>query len=149
MNSNKASYDDLIETALDGLREVRKKSQEELKQWLSKQPLFPSNVPVGRDESEFITSEGYAALKKLGRTWHANDTIRLKLLSRTAAEELAVYAFGDLFNPAVDLPADADAKSELLKCMETRLQARTQPEHFYFPARVFDQPEVQTSLLSP
>jgi len=89
------------------------------------------------------------SIEKLGRTWHANDAARLRLLSRTAAEELAVYAFGDLLSAAGDLPADADAKSELLRGMEKRLQARTQPEHFYFPARVFDQPEVQTFAIGP
>jgi hypothetical protein len=144
MNSNQGSYDDLIQIALDGLREVQEKSPEELRQWVSRQPLLPSTVPVGRDRSVPITSEGYSALKKLGRTWHANDATRLRLLSRTAAEELAVYAFGDLLSAAGDPPAAADAKSELLRGMDKRFQARTQPEHFYFPARVFDQPEVQT-----
>jgi hypothetical protein len=148
-NNRVLSFPRLIQIALDGLRELQEKSPEELRQWVSRQPLLPSTVPVGRDRSVPITSEGYSALKKLGRTWHANDATRLRLLSRTAAEELAVYAFGDLLSAAGDLPAAADAKSELLRGMDKRFQARTQPEHFYFPARVFDQPEVQTFAIGP
>lgn len=149
MNGNQSSYDDLIQIAVNGLREVQKKNPEELKQWLAKHPLFPSSISVGQDGSVFITYEGYSALKRLGRTWHANDLARSKLLSRAAAEELTVYAFGDLLGSPPKLPDDANAKPELLKCMDRRLQARTRREHFYFPARVFDQPEVQTFNIGP
>jgi hypothetical protein len=149
MNSNQGSYDDMIQIALDGIGELQKKSPEELKQWLAKQPFFPSNVPIGSDGSAFIPPEGYSALKKLGRTWHANDATRSKLLSRIAAEELAVYAFGDLLADAINLTSDAEKKTELLRMMDKRLQVRTQPEHFYFPAQIFDQPEVQTFAIGP
>ena len=90
----------------------------------------------------FVTPEGYAALRKLGRTWHSNDPQRAKLLSRRAAEELTVNAFGELLGDPPKIPASGDAKSSLLRIMDRRLQGRLQEEHFYFPARVFEQGEV-------
>jgi hypothetical protein len=149
MDNHQSSYDHLIRIAIDGVRQLQEKTPEEMKRWVSQQPFFPSNVPVKGGEFVFITSDGYSALKKLGEAWHANDATRLKLLSRTAAEELSIHAFGDLLGSVNDLPGDLDAKSKLLRIMDERLQARTQPEHFYFPARVFEEPDVGTFAIGP
>jgi hypothetical protein len=148
MNSNQ-SYDDLIQIALDGLREVQNKTPEELREWVVKQPPFPPTIPNTGDRLVFITRDGYSALRKLGRTWHANDPQRSKLLSRPAAEQLTIHAFGELLGNPPNIPATGDAKSRLLRIMDERLQGRLQQEHFYFPARVFDQLDVQTFSIGP
>jgi hypothetical protein len=92
MTNNSRSYDELISMALNGLREVQSKDPDELKQWFASHTFLPSSIPVGAEGSVYITSEGYTAIRELGRAWQANDATRGKLLSRAAAEELAVYA---------------------------------------------------------
>jgi hypothetical protein len=146
MNNTPQSYDDLIQIAADGVRQLQ--NPEEVKRWISHQPFFPSNVPV-KDGFVFITSEGYSALKRLGQTWYANEKIRSKLLSQAAAEKLAVSAFGELLDQANNLPAEADTKRKLLRIMDERLKGLIQPEYFYFPAHVFEQTEVGTFAIGP
>jgi hypothetical protein len=36
-----------------------------------------------------------------------------------------------------------------LRTMGQQLEGRIRPEHFYFPARVFDEPDVQTFSVGP
>jgi hypothetical protein len=143
------SYEDLIKITLDGLREIQKKTPEELRQWATNHPPFPPTIPHSGGRFVFITTDGYSALRKLARTWHSNDPQRSKLLSRKAAEELTVRVFGELLGNPPSVPAIGDAKSELLRLLDERLQGRLRQEHFYFPARVFDQPEVQTFSIGP
>jgi hypothetical protein len=149
MDSQQNTYDDLIKIAVDGVRQLQEKTPEEMQRWVSQQPFFPPNVSIKGGGFIFITSDGYSALKKLGRIWHANDTTRSKLLSRTAAEELSIHSFGDLLGSIDDLPSELDTKSELLRIMGERLHSRTQPEYFYFPARVFEETDVETFSIGP
>ena len=146
---NDQSYDDLIGTALDAVQELQRKTREELRQWAQQYRPFPPTIPNSGDRLIFVTPEGYSALRKFGRTWHASDLQRSKLLSRTAAEQLALQAFGELLRNSTNTPNIAEGKSILLRIMGQELEGRIRPEHFYFPARVFDEPGVQTFSVGP
>ena len=142
------SYDDLIQIALDGVREIQNKTPEELRQWVARQPPFPPTIPTSGNQVLFITPEGYSALRKLGRTWQKNDQ-RPGLLSQTAAERLAIDAFGQLLDSHPGVFEFENAKARLIGILATQLQSRLQPIHFYFAARVFEQPEPSTFHIGP
>jgi len=148
MNGKPSSFDELIQRAIEGVREIQKKTPDELKQWLTSRPLIPPTIPSGQG-FYFITAEGLAALHDLGRTWHQNDPANQKVLTREVAGQTAVEAFGDLMAAAKTFPGDSDVKTELLRILKERIHNRIRPEHFYFPAHVFEQEDVASFDVGP
>jgi hypothetical protein len=149
LSGTQPSYEDLINTAIAGLKEVNGKTRDELKAWRAAQPLVPPSIPGRRGGFRMITAAGLAALREFGRTWFGNDPSRAAVLSRDAAEEVAVRAFGEILDDAPDLPGNTDIETELLARLEQAVQVRGRPEHFYFPARVFEQDDVDTFAIGP
>jgi hypothetical protein len=146
MNDKKkqGSYDALIQIALDSVRAYQNASAEERTRLATHDYPFPSSVPVGESGSALITNKGYSALRRIGRRWHDNNPTAKKVMSRMAAEDLAVRAFGDLL--ASDQPP---TKSILMNFLEARAQSQAWSGHYYFPARIFDQEGVQSFQIGP
>lgn len=109
---------------------------------------MPPSIPAGRT-SFIITANGLEALRKLGSQWFSNDPKKAASLTKSAAEDVAVAAFGELIDAAKDLPQDLDVQNELIRRVEAKVQGQTRREHFYFPAQVFEQEDVTTISVGP
>jgi hypothetical protein len=148
LSAGSDTYEALLEEATRGLSEAQRISKEEPAKWQSSYSLLPPMIPV-KGGSQIITKEGAAALHQLGRKWHENDSGVKASISRRAAEQLAVQAFGNLVDTADVRPGTALVKSEFLRLMQERLDRQTKREYFYFPVRLFDQADVPSFSVGP
>ncbi|WP_234686088.1 hypothetical protein [Bradyrhizobium monzae] len=123
-------------------------SKEEPAKWRASYPLLPPMIQV-QGGAMIITKEGVGALHQLGRMWHQNDSGVKASISRRAAGQLAVAAFGNLVDTAGTLPGTASVKVEFLRLMQELLDKQTKREYFYFPVRLFDQEDVPSFSLGP
>lgn len=140
-------YNKLIQRALDGIEQAKAKTAVQP----PGQPrlIFPITISVGLSGTAPITSDGVAALRELGRLWHSNDSKLRAVLSRKAAQEQAVLAFGELLEARPRLPADVDLKTELLRFLDKRMEIRTRTEHFYFAVRAFEGSDIGKIAVGP
>jgi hypothetical protein len=142
------SYEALLQEAFDGLLEAERMRKEEPEKWRASYRLLPAMIP-GKDGSREITKDGIAALHRLGRKWHENDAAVKLAISRSAAQELSVLAFGNLIDVSSTLPGTALIKDEFLRLMHERLDKQTRRTYFYFPVRLFEQQDVPTFSIGP
>jgi hypothetical protein len=143
------SYDDLIEKAYNGFLEIKRKSPDELKQWVASQPLFPPTIPAHEQGFHLISADGLEALHTLGRQWRQNNPRFHRVIGVVSVQHAAAAAFGDLIAMATDPPGSTEVKDAYLKMLEDRIRDETRREYFYFPAWVFDQSDVGTFEIGP
>lgn len=142
------TYDDLIEQAYTGLKEIGGMSPSELKRWHASQPIVPPNVPVSQG-FHLISEKGLSALQEIGRLWLKNNAAYSRVIGQAEAEEAAVAAFGDLIEAAGALPGTTTVKGAYLDLLEDRISKRRRAEHFYYAAHVFEQEDVGTFKIGP
>ncbi|WP_316159387.1 HEPN domain-containing protein [Bradyrhizobium sp. SZCCHNRI3042] len=148
MSAGSDTYETLLEEATKGLAEAQRVIKEEPAKWRAANPFLAPTIPV-KDGSHFITKEGLAALHQLGCKWHDNDSAVKASISRKAAAQLAVQAFGNLIDAAQTLPGTALVKTEFLRLLQERLDRQTKREFFYFPVRLFEQDDVPSFSIGP
>ena len=143
MSAGGDSYEVLLERALAGYREIASKTEPELKSWLRSQRIFPPNIAVGRGMS-FISEAGLSAIYDYGRLWYANHKAWHAKVSEKKVTEEAANAFGALLSQR-----ERFTKSDLSAELKSRLSSLIRAEHFYFAARVFEQPDVSAISVGP
>jgi hypothetical protein len=143
-----SKYDELLQTALAGYREVATQTPEEHRDWLKSQPFIPPNIP-GEGGTLFVTQGGLLATRELGRLWYANSPGMRSVLSEADAVKNAESAFGKLLHGAKSMPGDAKVKDKFKELMQAEVQNRANPGYHYFPVRAFEQKGLRSIVVGP
>jgi hypothetical protein len=143
-----ATYEELIETAVNGYFEILNLSDEQRNKWARSFKFFPPMVPMG-DGSAALSTEGYKALNEFCTLWYTNDPNHKNVLNESAAYDTCRSAFGRLLLSISRFSSSTDRVKELLKIVAEMIAKRTTREHFYFPVRFFEATTVQQVIVGP
>lgn len=148
LNTSQKKNDDLFDDVFSGLKEIQAMNTEQLRQWMTEQPFLPPTLPGGRG-MRFITDKGLMAVRELGQKWLAEHPALSGVLTPNAAENMMARVISELLDDAKNLPDETDIKVELYRRLNEKIEESTIREHFYFPACVFEQSDVDTFTIGP
>jgi hypothetical protein len=141
-------YEELVGRAIEGYLDIQCMTLDERKNWARSFQSNPPAIPYGA-AWEFISVDGMAALQEFCRLWYANNPSIHQLLSAEAAQELCLWAFGEVLPQLGLLPDQAKPSDFLTEVLARLVTEKSTREHFFFPVRAFEAASASELTVGP
>lgn len=143
------SPDDLIQSVIDGVNALQKKTFREARSIIGESYMLPPSLPAGDGKSIWITPAGLKAVDQLAALWRKNSVLGKQTSLREARKATAQGIAKLLIAPDFETAAEALTLKGINRAVEAQVAALLGEVTHYFQVHLFRHSGIDTLKIGP